>query len=190
MTNKQQRNLKCLCIRLLRVQDKAHSIALGFTVGLLINFIPSFGLGPFFSTVIAKLMKGNSIAGFIGGVSFLWAFPFLFYLNVVVGETLLPISVNKKMDMAIEQFEKEGQKQEVIYQRIEVHPFEHFQKIISASLKIGKAFLLGMVVNIILFGTVCYWLTYYIIIKYRRDALKLIRSKWNPSKRAKKLTPV
>lgn len=88
---KKLRELKCLTLKLLRLKDNAHSIALGFTVGLLINFVPSFGIGPVLSTASAKIFKGNPFAGLVGGVSLIWAFPFFFYLNLVVGHLFFPL---------------------------------------------------------------------------------------------------
>ncbi|UXH45219.1 DUF2062 domain-containing protein [Rossellomorea vietnamensis] len=91
MIRKKLRELKCLTLKLLRLKDNAHSIALGFTVGLLINFVPSFGIGPVISTASAKIFKGNPFAGLVGGVSLIWAFPFFFYLNLVVGHLFFPL---------------------------------------------------------------------------------------------------
>ncbi|WP_061810255.1 DUF2062 domain-containing protein [Rossellomorea vietnamensis] len=91
MIRKKLRELKCLTLKLLRLKDNAHSIALGFTVGLLINFVPSFGIGPIISTAGAKIFKGNPFAGLVGGVSLIWAFPFFFYLNLVVGHLFFPL---------------------------------------------------------------------------------------------------
>ncbi|RXI96677.1 DUF2062 domain-containing protein [Anaerobacillus alkaliphilus] len=167
MINKQLRKLKYLCIRLLRIKDKAHSVASGFTVGFLMNFIPSFGFGPFLSTISPKLVRGNPVAGFIGGIAFVWAFPLFFYLNVVVGEALLPISVETKIDIILEELE-EG--------------IEEPEEVINASLKIGKAFVVGMLTNILLFGVGIYFFIYYIIKKYRRDLLRIVHKNWNLSK--------
>ncbi|WP_220154046.1 DUF2062 domain-containing protein [Rossellomorea aquimaris] len=76
MIRKKLRKFKCLTLKLLRLKGNAHSIALGFTVGLIINFVPSFGIGPVISTACAKIFKGNPFAGLVGGVSLIWAFPF------------------------------------------------------------------------------------------------------------------
>lgn len=167
MFRRQLRKLKYLCIRLLRIKDNAHSIARGFTIGFLMNFIPSFGLGPFLSTLGPKLVRGNVVAGFIGGIFFIWAFPFFFYLNIIVGEALLPIKIETKIEIIIVEFE-EG--------------LEEPEQVITASLKIGKAFLVGMIVNMILFGAVLYFFIYYFIKKYRKDVLKHFHKSWTLTK--------
>lgn len=163
MITKQLRKLKYLFIRLWRLKDRTHYIALGFTIGLIINFMPTFGIGPFLSTVGAKLFKGNSVAGFIGGIAFIWAFPILFYLNIIVGEALLPIKIETKIDIIVDEIE-------VVFSE----PVE----VLVASLKIGKVFFIGMVVNMLLFGIVTYTLSYFIFKKYRIDTLKFIYKKW------------
>jgi uncharacterized protein (DUF2062 family) len=159
MINKQLRKIKYLLIRLLRIKSNAHSIALGFTVGLLMNFVPSFGLGPILSAASAKLLRANTIAGFIGGLSFLWLFPLLFYLNVIIGELFIPIDVNELEES-----------------------LEDTEEAIEAGFQVGKAFLIGMLINIVMFGIVIYLLSYMIIKKYRREVLQLICEKWKVSK--------
>jgi uncharacterized protein len=91
MLTKLQRRTKLLILKLLRIRDNAHSVALGFTIGFLVHFMPSFGIGPIISTTAARLFKGNAIAGLISGVLFIWMFPFFFYLNIVVGNLCIPM---------------------------------------------------------------------------------------------------
>ena len=158
MINKKLRIIKFLLIKLFRIKGNAHDISLGFTLGFLVNFIPSFGIGPIISAAGAKLFKGNPLAGFIGGVSLIWLFPFLFYLNVIVGETLFPYGVFPS-----------------------AHGMPHFGEGIGASLHVGAAFLLGMVVNILLFGMIVYFVMYNMVQKYRIDFLCVIK-KWNVKK--------
>jgi uncharacterized protein len=147
MIRKKLRECKCLTLKLLRLKDNSHSIALGFTVGLLINFVPSFGIGPFISTAIAKVFKGNSFAGLVGGVSLIWAFPFFFYLNLVVGYLFYPIDV---IDPSID-----------------------------VGLQLGKAFFIGMFINLPIFGILTYFIMNYIVRKYRETMLTYVQKKWN-----------
>lgn len=158
MINKQLRRLKFLLIRLFRLKDNAHNISLGFTLGFLIHFIPSFGMGPIISTASAKLFKGSPVAGFISGVSLIWLFPFLFYLNVIVGETLFPYG---------------------IFPSASGMPYHGAA--IGASMHVGAAFFLGMIVNIILFGMIVYFLIYTLLLKYRLNFLSAIK-KWDIKK--------
>lgn len=127
-------------------------------MGFLIHFIPSFGLGPILSTASARLFKGNPVAGFISGVALIWLFPFLFYLNVVVGETLFPYGIFPS-----------------------AAGMPHHGMSLDAGMHIGAAFFLGMVVNLLLFGMIVYYLIFTIIKKYRLNFLSLIK-KWDVRK--------
>lgn len=167
MITKQLRKLKYLCIRLLRLKDRTHYIALGFTIGLIINFVPTFGIGPFLSTVGARLFKGNIVAGFIGGIAFIWAFPLLYYFNIIVGEALIPIKIDTKIEIIFDEIE-EG--------------YTEPEEVFNASLKIGKVFFLGMIVNMLLFGLFIYTLIYFVFEKYRIYILKFIYKKWRLAK--------
>lgn len=155
MINKLLRKIKFLIIKLLRIKGNAQSIALGFTTGAIINFIPSFGLGIILSTGLAKLLRGNTVAGFIGGLSLIWLFPLLFYLNIVVGETLFPIELTD------------------IEERL-----EEADEAIEVGLQIGKAFIIGMFINMLVFGVIIYLIIYTIVKKYRQDALMFFYRKW------------
>ncbi|SDZ63497.1 hypothetical protein SAMN05421736_12355 [Evansella caseinilytica] len=141
-------------LRLLRIKDKEHSIAIGFSIGVLINFIPTFGFGPVLSTISPKLVKGNPIAGFIGGVAFIWAFPFMFLLNVIVGKLLLHVSFARAVQAASE------------------------PAVMEVGFKLGKAFFLGMTVNLIFFGIAIYFVVYVIVKKFRREALMFVYKHW------------
>lgn len=156
MINKNLRRLKFLLIKLFRIKENAHNVSLGFTLGFLIHFIPSFGMGPILSTVGAKLFKGNPIAGFISGVALIWLFPFLFYLNVVVGETLFPYGVFPSA--------------------AGMHSHG-----LDAGIHLGAVFFIGMIINIILFGMVVYYLIYTIMRKYRLSFLTIVK-KWEIKK--------
>jgi uncharacterized protein len=158
MINKNMRRLKFLLIKLFRIKGNAHDISLGFTLGFLIHFIPSFGMGPILSTAGAKLFKGNPVAGFISGVALIWLFPFLFYLNVVVGETLFPYGIFPS-----------------------AAGMPHHGMSLDAGMHLGAAFFLGMVVNVLLFGMIVYYLIFTIIKKYRLNFLSLIK-KWDVRK--------
>jgi uncharacterized protein len=156
MINKNLRRLKFLLIKLFRIKENAHNVSLGFTLGFLIHFIPSFGMGPILSTVGAKIFKGNPVAGFISGVALIWLFPFLFYLNVIVGETLFPYGIFPSAN------------------GMPSHGLD-------AGMHLGAVFFIGMIINIILFGMVVYYLTFTIMRKYRLNFLTIVK-KWDIKK--------
>lgn len=151
MITKWLRNIKFLLLRLLRINDSANGIAIGFTIGMIINFVPSFGIGPILSAFGAKLFKGNPFAGFVGGLTFLWAFPFLFYLNIMVGEGVLAI---------------------------EIPTFFRLGNFFTGNIHIWIAFVTGMIINMIVFGMIIYLIIYFFVKKYRYDILMFIYRKW------------
>ncbi|WP_299741190.1 DUF2062 domain-containing protein [uncultured Rossellomorea sp.] len=157
MIRKKLREFKCLTLKLLRLKDNAHSIALGFTVGLLVNFVPSFGIGPVISTACAKIFKGNPFAGLVGGVSLIWAFPLFFYLNFLVGHLFYPINVVVPS----------------------VETVDSASEAVGYGLQIGKAFFIGMFINIPLFGTFTYWVMNSIVRRYRESMLTFVQKKWD-----------
>jgi uncharacterized protein (DUF2062 family) len=159
MIKKLERNFKFLVISLLRIHDKAHSIALGFSLGLIINFVPSFGFGPVISLGFAKLFRGNTMAGFFGGVTLVWAFPLFFYFNFVVGQAVLPVELTEI-----------------------VEEIEGTEDAIEAGLNLGKAFFIGMIINMIATGIAIYFVVLTIITKCRKRILKYIYRVWLPKR--------
>ncbi|MBK8913121.1 MAG: DUF2062 domain-containing protein [Phycisphaerales bacterium] len=72
-------------LRLLRLRESRERVARGFSLGLIINFLPSFGFGVLISGFVARALGGNLAAGIAGGASLTFAWPLLFYFNVKVG---------------------------------------------------------------------------------------------------------
>ncbi|QOJ13238.1 MAG: DUF2062 domain-containing protein [Planctomycetia bacterium] len=72
-------------LRLLRLRESRERVARGFSLGLIINFLPSFGFGVLISGFVARAFGGNLAAGLAGGASLTFAWPLLFYFNVKVG---------------------------------------------------------------------------------------------------------
>ena len=80
-----RRGIRLRMLRFLRLKDSNERIARGFAVGLIINFIPTFGFGVLISGLAAKLVGGNGIAGLMGGALLVFFFPLLFSLDLLVG---------------------------------------------------------------------------------------------------------
>jgi uncharacterized protein len=58
------RKFKYNLVRILRVNDSPHQVALGFTLGFIPNWYPTFGLGVILSVGLAKSVKSNTVAAF------------------------------------------------------------------------------------------------------------------------------
>lgn len=72
-------------LRLFRVRESRERVARGLALGLVVNFLPSFGFGVLISGFFARVLGGNLLAGLVGGASLTFAWPLLFYANIRVG---------------------------------------------------------------------------------------------------------
>lgn len=84
----------------------------------------------------------------------IWAFPFFFYLNLVVGYLFYPIDV---IDPSV----------------------DYASEAVDVGMQLGKAFFIGMFINIPLFGILTYLIMNSIIRKYRETMLTYVQKKWN-----------
>jgi uncharacterized protein len=138
-------------VRLFRIRRANEKVARGFALGLVVNFLPTFGFGVFVSGVFARLFGGNVVAGFAGGALLTLFWPFLFYLNMRSGAALLgdlPIS----------------------------DPSVVTERFIQARVW-GKTFLLGAVANSLLVGLAVYLTASVFFRKYRERAMHFFH-KW------------
>ena len=122
-----RRGTKSLVLRVCRVKDASERVARGFALGMIINFIPSFGFGVLISGFVARLFGGNVIAGLAGGASLTFFWPFLFYLNLRMGGLL-------------------------VRPEVEVQDVAEINEKSMNALMWGKSFIVGMSVNIVLAG--------------------------------------
>lgn len=118
-------------LRFFRLKGSSERVARGFAVGILPNFLPTFGFGVLISGFLARLLGGNLAAGLVGGASLALVWPALFYLNMRVGGLLLvtPVEVDEVADVT--------------------------ETTINAVMW-GKTFLLGATVNGLATGVVAY----------------------------------
>lgn len=88
-------------IRLFRIRGQNERVARGFTLGMIVNFFPTFGFGVLISGFVARVFGGNGVAGFVGGATLTFAWPLLFYLNIRVGRFFVrpPIVVDEIADV-------------------------------------------------------------------------------------------
>ncbi|WP_338750462.1 DUF2062 domain-containing protein [Bacillus sp. FJAT-52991] len=154
-----QRRIKYLLLKFFRLKGSAHSISIGFTLGASINFVPSFGIGVLISVAIAKLFKGNPIAGFLGGISLMWVFPVLFYLNYLTGRFVFPDDLGDGIE------------------QVANHSASLDQSVLT-SLSLGRTFIIGMLINIALFICLLYPPIYIISKRYQKKILQYIYVKW------------
>jgi uncharacterized protein len=149
------RRVKLHLIRLFRIQASPHQVALGFTLGFIPNWFPTFGLGPILSMGLAKIAKVNIIAAVIGGVIGTPLWPVLFLLNYKCG-SLFHMRPTKVDEL-----------QEVDYLEV-VDTVSSFQA--------GSTiFLTGAILNVLIFSFLVYLIVYFIFKRYRASILLMLR---------------
>jgi len=75
-------------VRFFRLGGTREKAARGFAIGLACCFYPTFGLGGFLGGFLAGLCRASMVAGFVGGTTLAFVWPFVFYLNIRTGGLL------------------------------------------------------------------------------------------------------
>jgi uncharacterized protein (DUF2062 family) len=135
-------------VRLFRIRDASELVARGFALGVIVNFFPTFGFGVVLSGFVARLLGGNMIAGFVGGATLTFFWPFLFYLNMLVGGWVLTALL--MLDPAL----VEGAR--------------------AAALLWGTAFMIGALVNSLIIGATLYVFMQSVFRAYRESGLSAL----------------
>lgn len=145
-----RRQMRYNFIRLFRIKAASEHVARGFALGIIVNFLPTFGAGVLISGFVARTLGGNVVAGVIGGASLSWAWPFLFYLNIRVGSWLLHkgAAVNDPHELS------DGALGKAVW---------------------GQAFSVGVFVNCLVLGGLAYLLLRVLYREVRGPALRLLR---------------
>ena len=137
-------------VRLLRIRSATEHIARGFSVGLTINFFPTFGLGMVCSGFLAKAAGGSFVAGVIGGTILGMLWPALFLLNMWTGSLFLapPIVVSELDDVTPKTMD---------------------------ALMWGATFMTGAILNSVLVGGTVYLMLILVYDRVRPSALAFLR---------------
>ena len=155
-----RRSLLYHSIHFFRMRGSNEKAARGFAVGLACNFLPTFGFGALLSGILAKLVRGNVVAGFIGGSLLAIFWPVLFYLNIRVGGHFIrpPILVDHLEDVTPQTV---------------------------CALAWGKTFAIGAAINGLAAGLAAYFLFLPVYehcrphaLRWLRRRLSLFRSRW------------
>ncbi len=144
--------LKAVWHSLTKLEDTPHAIALGAALGVGWNFIPSLGVGPVLSIVSAKLFGASGVAAVTANLGTGFFIPLLYSLNLATGRGL---TGNWPGGPAVEQ-ELSGSIVESV-EGIELvleTPSRFFG--LSRIAGVGMDFVLGSLVNAVVFGIVLY----------------------------------
>jgi len=167
LLRKLKRAVKYNLFQLLRIKKGAHQVALGFVTGFFPCWFPTFGAGAALSIGITKLIRGNILASIIsaGLGSILW--PVLFFMNFKVGG----IWGNLKL-----KHDKTGMINDITQDEINVEYLDTVDNINNWN-QLGIEFLVGSIINSILFTTLGYFLIMLILQRYRSALLLMMRRK-------------
>ncbi len=156
--------LKYKLIQLLRIRTGAQQVALGFVTGFFPCWFPTFGAGAALSIGITKLIKGNIVASIISAAlgSILW--PVLFLMNFKVGKIWRAWADTQTI---------------VADSNIDIVEVEYIETIDSINewSTMGIDFLVGSIINSLLFTILGYFIIRFILDHYRHSLLRLIRNK-------------
>lgn len=145
-----KRRLKYNLIKFLRLKGAPVKIALGFAVGAVINFYPTFGFGVPLAGLTAAAFFSSIPAGILGDLIFKPFFPLFFYLNLVTGFWLWS-----------------GKTYSIFYIK-KILRHHHLAEIGS----LGKVFFFGAIINSLILGTILYTFVYFVVERYRLVILK------------------
>ncbi|NPV26721.1 MAG: DUF2062 domain-containing protein [Firmicutes bacterium] len=153
-----RRLVRYYLLKFLRLNGSPRKVALGFALGVCMNFYPTFGFGLALAVVLAGVMRANIAASLLGDTLFKWLFPVFFYLNYVVGEFLIdhPAGGLAGTSSSVWEWSRHNLTQ------------------------ISQAFFLGMVLNTLILGTTLYFLTHWLILNHRRQLLRFLLRRRRP----------
>ena len=102
-----RRAFRYVKLRIVRLSDTNHSIALGLSLGTAVSFTPLVGTHFIQAGVLAWFFRGNVLSGLIGTlVGNPWTFPLMWWASIELGSFLfaavgLPASANMPDNMDI-----------------------------------------------------------------------------------------
>lgn len=140
-------------VTFVRIKDEPKSIAAGAALGIAFDILPTLGLGVFVSYFLAAILKVNRLATVISAVVFKLGIPFFCYINMKMGRLI----VNEPIRRAPELGHYRGS--------------FHFDWSV-----IGVSFLIGSIVNAIIFAVLTYVISYQFVC-WRRNRTATLKSR-------------
>lgn len=143
--------------QIVEIKEKPYKVALGCSLGIGINFIPTFGIGFIFAFLLATIFRVNRASAAVTSLLTGPLVPLMYALNFLVGGIILtPVLGEESLtEFIIRQYSmilKIGDIQEKILSFLELF---------------GATFLLGASVNAVLFGTGFYFFVMFLLRKIR-----------------------
>jgi len=149
---KQLRWLRYKYLTFVRIKDNPYNIAVGAALGISFDILPTFGLGVIAAYFIASLVRVNRLAAVISAVVFKLAIPFFIFINLKTGQLFIKEDLIQAND-------------DLIQANMELIPHSWLNFDWS---HLGRSFLLGSVINAVVFYGVAYFLVYR-FLNWRRS---------------------
>lgn len=164
MYRKYSRQLKYYILRLLRMKNSNHRIAIGFAWGFFPCWYPTFGVGMILSMLLTRVFRGNIPAALLAASvgSVIW--PGLFYLNYRTGVLLHLLSSSPETFEIHEAINAPVPETDYSEYKVETDYVDNLGHM-------GLNFAIGSVVNSILFTLVIYLLLRLIFPRIRKPLL-------------------
>ncbi|WP_341280951.1 DUF2062 domain-containing protein [Paenibacillus sp. FSL H8-0537] len=164
MRTKMLRKFKYYCLRLLRIKKSDHVVALGSVLGFLHCWFPTFIVGLPISLLLTRLLRGNLAACVIFSTIGSITWPGLFYLNYKVGFWLNRLVGAPAADHPAHAANAVAP------------PLTHKAGHFASFGHLGMNFLIGSIVNSIVFSLLGYFVIRFILGRYRPTLVSKLKS--------------
>ena len=166
------RLFKYTTLRIKRLPGSPHSIALGFTFGVIAAMTPLFGLHFIIGIFLAWIFGASVIASLIGNfVGNPWTFPFICILNLKIGSYFYESPYISTINMKVISNEL-SLLWNAFYSFFIQFNFEGAFLYLS-DLKLIPPMFIGSIFTIILISFPCYFMSKFIINNYKNTRIKL-----------------
>jgi uncharacterized protein (DUF2062 family) len=160
---KLRRKITYYLIRLFRIRQGNHQVALGFVLGFFPCWYPTFGVGPALSIGLSKLVRGNLPASVIAASLGSLAWPILFYTNYKVGYFLRILLIESS---------NSAEEEEVLEVTVPEVDYTETINFLETWGRAGMDFMAGAIFNSVLFSILGYGLIRWLLSKYRLRILR------------------
>ena len=174
-----RRAIEYIGLRVKRLPDTPHKIALGFACGVFVSFSPLFGLHFLYAGLCALILRGNILAAFLGTfVGNPLTFPFIAAISYRMGRGMLGFGQDEAAVMGLKDTMMSG-----------LHGFWHsikslfgfgparWQEVGEFFSNVFVPYFVGGIIPGLFAGIVCYFLSSPLVAAYqKRRKARLIKT--------------
>lgn len=141
--NLKQKFYRNLEKQIVETKEKPQKVALGCALGIGVNFFPTLGIGFILAFFLATLFKVNRASATLVSLLTGPLIPLMYALNFVIGGLILAEATGKEhlLEFVVTQYS--------LFLKV-----GHFQELLPSFFELlGSTFLVGAIVNAVIFGT-------------------------------------